>query len=185
MGVPTAGGRRQRDRGPAGAGCRQRRRARSSGRPARGCAAPRWSSRACPSRTGTCARDRSAAGGPPADIKVGGAGSGPPQPEGLGRPGGLLRQVLDLHPDDRPAHDRCVGIDPAPAVLELRGQATTGLHAHGAAAFLALRPLTMEGFDASGTWISISRPLDPYALATAIILAALLGTIVMRLLPEV
>jgi len=43
----------------------------------------------------------------------------------------------------------------------------------------------MEGFDSNGSWISISRPLDPYALATAIILAALLGTIVMRLLPEV
>jgi hypothetical protein len=55
----------------------------------------------------------------------------------------------------------------------------------GAAAFLALRPLTMEGFDSGGTWISIPRPLDAYALATAIILAALLGTIVMRLLPEV
>ena len=55
----------------------------------------------------------------------------------------------------------------------------------GAAAFLALRPLTMEGFDSSGIWISIARPLDAYALATSIILAALLGTIVMRLLPEV
>lgn len=55
----------------------------------------------------------------------------------------------------------------------------------GGAAFLVLRPLTMEGFDASGTWISISRPLDPYALATAIILAALLGTIVMRWVPGV
>ena len=55
----------------------------------------------------------------------------------------------------------------------------------GAAAFLALRQLTaMEGFDSNGTWTSIPWPLDPYALATAIILAALLGTIVVRLLPD-
>jgi hypothetical protein len=54
----------------------------------------------------------------------------------------------------------------------------------GAAAFLALRPLTMEGFDSTGTWISIPRPVDPFALATAVILAALLGTIIARLLPE-
>lgn len=55
----------------------------------------------------------------------------------------------------------------------------------GAAEFVVLRPLTMEGFDSSGSWISIPRPLDPYALATAVILGALLGTIVMRLLSEV
>ena len=54
----------------------------------------------------------------------------------------------------------------------------------GAATFLALRPLATEGFDSSGTWVSIPRPLDPYALATAIILAALVGTIPLRLLPE-
>ncbi len=55
----------------------------------------------------------------------------------------------------------------------------------GGAAFLVLRPLTMEGFDATGTWISIQRPLDPYALVTAVIVGALLGTIAIRLLPEV
>ena len=55
----------------------------------------------------------------------------------------------------------------------------------GAGAFLALRQLSSgEGFDANGTWSSIPVPLDPYALATVIILAALLGTIVVRLLPE-
>lgn len=54
----------------------------------------------------------------------------------------------------------------------------------GAAVFLVLRPSTHDGFDANGVWISIPRPLDPYALATVIILAALLGTIVVRLLPE-
>jgi hypothetical protein len=50
----------------------------------------------------------------------------------------------------------------------------------GAAAFLGLRQLTDGGFDDNGVWL----PLDPYALATVIILAALLGTIVVRLLPE-
>jgi hypothetical protein len=77
-------------------------------------------------------------------------------------------------------------IAPVPAGRRLRVLVAGILGgAIGVAAFLALRPLTMEGFDSGGTWISISRPLDPYAVATAIILAALLGTIVMRLLPEV
>ena len=55
----------------------------------------------------------------------------------------------------------------------------------GATAFLVLRPLTLDGFDASGAWISIPRPLDPYALLTAVILATLLGTVVMRRVPDV
>ncbi|MCJ7711386.1 MAG: hypothetical protein MUQ32_11235, partial [Chloroflexi bacterium] len=77
-------------------------------------------------------------------------------------------------------------IAPVPAGRRLRVLVAGILGgAIGAAAFLALRPLTMEGFDSNGTWISIPRPLDPYVLATAIILAALLGTIVMRLLPDV
>ena len=77
-------------------------------------------------------------------------------------------------------------IAPVPAGRRLRVLVASILGgAIGAAAFLALRPLTMEGFDSGGTWISIPRPLDAYALATATILAALLGTIVMRLLPEV
>jgi hypothetical protein len=54
----------------------------------------------------------------------------------------------------------------------------------GGAAFLVLRPLTMEGFNSSGGWISIPRPLDTYALATAVIFGALLGTIGVRLVPE-
>jgi hypothetical protein len=53
--------------------------------------------------------------------------------------------------------------------------------AAGAAVFLVLRPLTMEGFDSSSTWISIPRPLDVYALATAVIVGGLLGWMVMRL----
>jgi hypothetical protein len=53
----------------------------------------------------------------------------------------------------------------------------------GGAAFLVLRPLTMEGFDASGTWISIPRPLDTYALATAVVFGALLGASVLRRRP--
>ena len=76
-------------------------------------------------------------------------------------------------------------IAPVPAGRRLRALVAGILGgAVGAAAFLALRPLTMEGFDSTGTWISIPRPLDPFALATAVILAALLGTIVVRLLPE-
>lgn len=55
----------------------------------------------------------------------------------------------------------------------------------GGAAFPVLRPLTMEGFDSTGTWISISRPLDPYALATAVVFGALLGTIILRRAPGV
>lgn len=54
----------------------------------------------------------------------------------------------------------------------------------GAALFLVLRQLrAVEGFDASGAWVPIPAPLDPYALATVMILAALLGTTVVRLLP--
>lgn len=53
----------------------------------------------------------------------------------------------------------------------------------GGAAFLVLRPLTMEGLDSSGTWISIPRPLDTYALATAVVFGALLGMIVLRWVP--
>ncbi len=76
-------------------------------------------------------------------------------------------------------------IAPVPAGRRLRVLVAGSLGgAIGAAAFLALRPLTMEGFDSTGTWISIPRPLDPFALATAIILTALLGTIVVRLLPD-
>ncbi len=50
----------------------------------------------------------------------------------------------------------------------------------GGAAFLYLRPLTMEGLDSSGTWISIPRPLDTNALATAVVFGALLGAIMLR-----
>ncbi|MEX1171957.1 MAG: hypothetical protein WEG56_05020 [Chloroflexota bacterium] len=51
----------------------------------------------------------------------------------------------------------------------------------GAASFLALRPLTMEGFDSTGTWIAVPRPLDVYALATAVIIGAFLGGMFVRL----
>jgi hypothetical protein len=50
----------------------------------------------------------------------------------------------------------------------------------GGAAFFARRPLTMEGFDSTGTWISIPRPVDTYALTTAVVVGALLGAIVLR-----
>lgn len=71
----------------------------------------------------------------------------------------------------------------APVPVSRRGPVLVGGvlgGAIGGAAFLVLRPLTMEGVDASGTWISIPRPLDTYALATAVVLGALLGAIVLR-----
>jgi hypothetical protein len=48
------------------------------------------------------------------------------------------------------------------------------------AAFLVLRQRTMEGYDSSGTWISIGRPLDGDALATAMLLGGLLGALAIR-----
>lgn len=36
--------------------------------------------------------------------------------------------MLDLHPDDGAPHDRRVGTDPPPSVLELRMQAPRGRH---------------------------------------------------------
>jgi hypothetical protein len=55
----------------------------------------------------------------------------------------------------------------------------------GGAAFLALRPLTMEGFDSTGAWISIVRPLDPNAMTTVVVLGALLGAVVAELISRV
>ena len=55
----------------------------------------------------------------------------------------------------------------------------------GGTAFLVLRPRTMEGVDSGGTWISVARPLDACALATAVVFGALLGTILARPLPGV
>lgn len=77
-------------------------------------------------------------------------------------------------------------VAPVPAGRRLRVLAAGILGgAIGAAAFLALRPLTMEGFDSNGTWISIPRPLDTSALATAVVFGALLGMIVLRRVPWV
>jgi hypothetical protein len=45
-------------------------------------------------------------------------------------------------------------------------------------AFVALRPVTMEGLTWSGSWASIPRPLDPGALATAMVLGAFVGALV-------
>ena len=41
--------------------------------------------------------------------------------------------------------------------------------------YLLLQPRTMEGFDSAGTWISIARPLDSYALVAFAIVAGVLG----------
>jgi hypothetical protein len=53
----------------------------------------------------------------------------------------------------------------------------------GGLAFLALRPVTMEGLDSTGAWISIPRPLDLGALATAAVVAAALGVFVLGRIP--
>jgi hypothetical protein len=52
----------------------------------------------------------------------------------------------------------------------------------GGLAFLALRPVSMDGWTSGGSWISIPRPLDPNALVTAIVLGAFLGSYLCRLL---
>lgn len=52
----------------------------------------------------------------------------------------------------------------------------------GAVLFAIFRPLTMEGSDSGGQWISIVRPFDPSALATASVLGALIGVVVGLLL---
>jgi hypothetical protein len=45
----------------------------------------------------------------------------------------------------------------------------------GAALFLALWPRTLEGFDSQGRWLSVPRPFDPAAFATAILVGAVVG----------
>lgn len=55
----------------------------------------------------------------------------------------------------------------------------------GGAAFLVQRPLTMEGFDSRGIWISIPRPVDAAALATAVIFGAFLGGILRSRMPPI
>jgi hypothetical protein len=45
-------------------------------------------------------------------------------------------------------------------------------------AYSVLRTQTMDGLDSRGTWISVELPLDAYALATVVILAATVGLIV-------
>jgi len=51
----------------------------------------------------------------------------------------------------------------------------------GGLAFLALRPQTMDGLTSSDSWISIARPLDENALATAIVVGAFAGSYLWRL----
>ena len=80
-GVPREACGRRAGRGRAAAGCRRRRRARSSGRPARADAPGGWSSRGCSWRR--CATSRSACSAWPA----GPTSSGPPRcPAASARP---------------------------------------------------------------------------------------------------
>ena len=44
-----------------------------------------------------------------------------------------------------------------------------------AVAFLVLWPTTLDGFDSKGQWLSVPRPLDAWALLTAIVAGAALG----------
>jgi cellobiose-specific phosphotransferase system component IIC len=50
----------------------------------------------------------------------------------------------------------------------------------GGLVFLAFRPVTMDGWTSSGSWISITRPLDANALATAIVLGTFVGSYLYR-----
>ncbi len=45
----------------------------------------------------------------------------------------------------------------------------------GAVLFLALWPRTLDGFDSRGEWLSVPRPLDEWALLTAVVAGATLG----------
>jgi hypothetical protein len=69
-------------------------------------------------------------------------------------------------------------------VTEVECTATTGIvttlgfGVTAGLAFVALRPVTMEGLTWSGSWASIPRPLDPGALATAMVLGAFVGALV-------
>jgi hypothetical protein len=48
----------------------------------------------------------------------------------------------------------------------------------GASVYLALRPRTMDGFDSTGAWISLVRPIEDDAVAAAVIFGAILGAFV-------
>ena len=104
--VPRAVGDRRPRHGRGGAGCRRRRSARSSGRPARDGAGAAWSSRATACRSGGCAPGRSG-GRRRARARRGPALAGPAHQSqstcGWYGPG---RQSADLDQDDGPAHDR-------------------------------------------------------------------------------
>jgi hypothetical protein len=60
-------------------------------------------------------------------------------------------------------------VRPGALIMGIFGGVVCGL------AFLALRQTTMEGFTSSGSWLSIPRPLDPNALATAVVFGFFLG----------
>jgi len=96
------------DRGPAGAGRRWRRQARSSGPPARVCTATARSTRGWTWRTGGVLDVQATQVGTPAPLQAGLTLAGPPQLQRLLRPRRRLGWVLDVHADDRPLHgQRC------------------------------------------------------------------------------
>ncbi len=63
-------------------------------------------------------------------------------------------------------------VAPPPRIGLAFGAAALLGAAAGTAAYAALRPRTMDGPTSSGEWISIPRPFDPAACATAAILVA-------------
>jgi hypothetical protein len=48
-------------------------------------------------------------------------------------------------------------------------------------AYLVLRPRTMEGFDSTGAWIVVTRPLDIAALVAALLAGSVVGLLLERL----
>jgi hypothetical protein len=132
--APTAAAHLPPPRGPGAAAHSRPAPATSTGRPARDGAAAGSSSPGSVWRTGRCAPGRTCGRTPATQARDPAAspGPGPPQPQHLRRasPGG---DALDLHADDRAAHDRS---GPAAAVagvaLLLGMQPRPGRHGHGA-----------------------------------------------------
>lgn len=84
---------------------------------------------------------------------------------GLGTPGLALTLTLALYV-----------LLPVGPRERLGAIATTAIGAvAGGALFLALWPRTLEGLDSKGQWLSVPRPLDTWALLTAVIVGAAVG----------
>jgi hypothetical protein len=73
-------------------------------------------------------------------------------------------------------------VAPVPAVRHARALtlAFAGAALAGAA-YLALRPRTMEGFDSTGAWLVVTRPLDLAALVAVLLAGSAVGLLLERL----